>query len=193
MNDGRTDASPFSRARGGKLPFALDQVDRDVLSDPDHAALAAEIGAMGRRALPLQMNVMSLAEINDAVAAAIAYFGRLDILVNNAGIAPENLAENVTESDFDATLAVNLKGTFFASQAAGRAMIRQGYGRIINVGSQAGFIALPGGIGTGGRRGSAQPRRRRGVVVSARPASASAAPGAGTGASTYIAGSSTTM
>src|SRR5439155_5680030 len=73
-----------------------------------------------------------------------ARFAKLDILVNNAGIAPENLAENVREPDFDATLAVNLKGTFFASQAAGRVMIRQKHGRIINMSSQAGFAALPG-------------------------------------------------
>jgi NAD(P)-dependent dehydrogenase (short-subunit alcohol dehydrogenase family) len=79
-----------------------------------------------------------------AVEAASAWFGRLDILVNNAGIAPGNPAEDVREEDFDATVAVNLKGTFFASQAAGRLMIRQGYGRIINVGSQAGAVALPG-------------------------------------------------
>src|SRR5262249_56603134 len=70
-------------------------------------------------------------------------FGRIDILVNNAGIAPENLAENVSEKDFDETLAVNLKGTFFASQAAGRLMIRQKSGTIINMSSQAGFAALP--------------------------------------------------
>jgi NAD(P)-dependent dehydrogenase (short-subunit alcohol dehydrogenase family) len=82
-------------------------------------------------------------QISAAVGEAVAQFGRLDILVNNAGIAPDNLAENVTEADFDATLAINLKGTFFASQAAGRVMIRQKYGRIINMSSQAGFAALP--------------------------------------------------
>jgi NAD(P)-dependent dehydrogenase (short-subunit alcohol dehydrogenase family) len=69
--------------------------------------------------------------------------GRIDILVNNAGLAPDNLAENVREEDFDLTLAVNLKGTFFASQAAGRVMIRQKSGCIINLSSQAGFVALP--------------------------------------------------
>jgi len=74
----------------------------------------------------------------------VARLGRIDILVNNAGLAPENPAEAVREADFDLTLAVNLKGTFFASQAAGRAMIRQGGGCIINLGSQAGFVALPG-------------------------------------------------
>ncbi|MGB7438001.1 MAG: SDR family oxidoreductase, partial [Candidatus Acidiferrum sp.] len=70
-------------------------------------------------------------------------FGRIDILVNNAGVAPGNLAEDVVEEDFDATLAVNLKGTFFVSQAVGRLMIKQKKGTIINMSSQAGFVALP--------------------------------------------------
>jgi len=105
--------------------------------------LVREIGAMGRRALPLQMDVSRLDQVFAAVENVIEHFGRLDILVNNAGIAPENFAERVTEKDFDATLTVNLKGTFFASQAAGRVMIRQKYGRIINISSQAGFAALP--------------------------------------------------
>jgi len=105
--------------------------------------LAKEIEAMGRRALRLQMDVTRLGEIRQAVDASVAHFGRLDILVNNAGVAPENRAENVREEDFDQTLAVNLKGTFFASQAAGRVMIKQKHGRIVNLGSQAGFVALP--------------------------------------------------
>lgn len=79
-----------------------------------------------------------------AIDDAVAHFGRLDVLVNNAGVAPENVAENVIESDYDLTIAVNLKGTFFASQAAGRVMIRQNGGRIIDMSSQAGFAALPG-------------------------------------------------
>jgi NAD(P)-dependent dehydrogenase (short-subunit alcohol dehydrogenase family) len=113
---------------------------RDVNAQGD---LVAQIEAMGRRALPLQMNMTRLNEIFQAVDDTVRHFGRLDILVNNAGIAPDNLAENVREEDFDLTLAVNLKGTFFASQAAGRVMIRQKSGRIINMSSQAGFAALP--------------------------------------------------
>jgi len=93
--------------------------------------------------LPLQMDVTHLDQIFGAVDATAAHFGKIDILVNNAGLAPENLAENVREGDFDLTLAVNLKGTFFASQAVGRVMIRQKSGRIINLSSQAGFAALP--------------------------------------------------
>src|ERR1700747_290043 len=90
------------------------------------------------------MHVLSMEQVFRRGGQAVARFGRLDILVNNAGIAPENLAENVREPDFDATLAANVKGTFFASQAAGRVMIRQKHGRIINMSSQAGFAALPG-------------------------------------------------
>jgi len=113
---------------------------RDVKADGN---LPAEIAAQGRRALPLQMDMTQLDQVRQAVVDTERHFGRIDILVNNAGISPENPAENVRETDFDATLAVNLKGTFFASQAAGRIMIRQNYGRIINMGSQAGFVALP--------------------------------------------------
>jgi NAD(P)-dependent dehydrogenase (short-subunit alcohol dehydrogenase family) len=113
---------------------------RDVKAD---SGLAAEIGKMGRKALPLQMDMNSMEQIFSAVEQTSREFGRIDILVNNAGIAPENLAENVREQDFDATLAVNLKGTFFASQAVGRHMIRQKAGKIINMSSQAGFAALP--------------------------------------------------
>jgi len=113
---------------------------RDIQAD---AGLPREIEVLGRRALPLQMDMTSLDQIRGAIESAAAHFGRLDILVNNAGIAPDNLAENVCEEDFDHTLSVNLKGTFFACQAAGRIMIRQNGGRIINMGSQAGFVALP--------------------------------------------------
>src|SRR3989440_8526380 len=113
---------------------------RDVSSGGE---LVREIEGLGRRALPLQMDISSMGQIFRAVDETVSRLGKLDILVNNAGIAPENLAENVREQDFDATLAVNLKGTFFASQAAGRGMIRQKSGTIINMSSQAGFAALP--------------------------------------------------
>jgi len=106
--------------------------------------LALEIEGLGRRALPLQMDVAKLDEIEWAIAAAESHFGKVDVLVNNAGIGPENLAENVNEADFDATLAVNLKGTFFTAQAAGRRMIKRKSGRIINMSSQAGSVALKG-------------------------------------------------
>lgn len=113
---------------------------RDVNAD---SGVTAEVRNMGRKALPLQMDVSKMEQIHRAVDQTVKQFGRIDILVNNAGAAPENLAENVVEKDFDDTLAVNLKGTFFVSQAVGRVMIQQRKGTIINMSSQAGFVALP--------------------------------------------------
>jgi NAD(P)-dependent dehydrogenase (short-subunit alcohol dehydrogenase family) len=107
-------------------------------------ALVSAIQKQGRRVLPLQMDVADTAQIASAVDQANQHFGRIDVLVNNAGIGPENLAENVTEPDFDATLRVNLKGTFFTAQAVGRLMIARRSGRIINMSSQAGSVALKG-------------------------------------------------
>ncbi len=136
-----------ARGIGRACALALAQAGADValgLRDARTGGdLAREIEGLGRRALPLQMDMTRVVEVRQAIDAAAAHFGRLDILVNNAGLAPENPAEDVREEDFDLTLAVNLKGTFFASQAAGRVMIRQKYGRIVNLGSQAGFVALP--------------------------------------------------
>ena len=136
-----------ARGLGSAISLALAHAGADValgLRDVNACGdLPDQIGAMGRRALPLQMDVRRLDQIFQSVDNTVTKLGRLDILVNNAGLAPDNLAENVREEDFDLTLAVNLKGTFFASQAAGRVMIRQKSGRIINLSSQAGFVALP--------------------------------------------------
>ena len=136
-----------ARGLGRAISLALAHAGGDValgLRDANTAAdLSAEIERMGRRALRLQMDMTRMDQIFRAIEDCVAHFGRIDILVNNAGVAPENPAEKVREEDFDLTLAVNLKGTFFASQAVGRVMIRQNGGRIINMSSQAGFAALP--------------------------------------------------
>lgn len=136
-----------ARGLGRAISAALAQAGADValgLRDIKTGVdAAAEIEAAGRKALSLQMDVTRLDQVTRAVEDTVSHFGRLDILVNNAGIAPENPAEDYREEDFDTTLAVNLKGTFFASQAAGRVMIRQRSGTIINLGSQAGIVALP--------------------------------------------------
>lgn len=137
-----------ARGLGHAISLALAHAGADValgLRDVNTGGeLAREIEALGRRVLPLQMDMTQLDQISRAVNDTAAHFGRLDILVNNAGLSPENLAENVREEDFDLTLRVNLKGTFFASKTAGQVMIRQKRGCIINMSSQAGFVALPG-------------------------------------------------
>lgn len=136
-----------SKGIGRACALALAHAGADiVLGLHDRASgqdLAAEIGGLGRRVLPVQMDVTRLDEIRGGVSEALAAFGQIDILVNNAGIGAPNPAEDVTEADFDATLAVNLKGTFFTAQAVGRHMLERGRGTIINMSSQAGAVALP--------------------------------------------------
>jgi NAD(P)-dependent dehydrogenase (short-subunit alcohol dehydrogenase family) len=136
-----------ARGLGRAISLALANAGADVALGFRDANVGGDVASliegMGRRALPLQMDVTRMDQVFRAVDEAVERLGRLDILVNNAGVGPENPAEDVREEDFDLTVAVNVKGTFFASQAAGRAMIAQGNGRIINLSSQAGFVALP--------------------------------------------------
>src|SRR3954462_9499518 len=136
-----------ARGIGRACALALAEAGADIalgLRDESFDnGVVKEIEEMGRRVLPLQMDVSKMSEIYAATEQIKKFYGRVDVLVNNAGVAPENLIESVTEKDFDYTLAVNLKGTFFVSQAAGAMMIKQNFGRIINLSSQAGFVALP--------------------------------------------------
>jgi len=139
-----------ARGLGRAIALALAGAGADVAlglrdaSRPDAAALVSEIESLGRRGLPLQMDVVDLAQVREAVTATAEQLGSLDILVNNAGATPGNPAEDVTEQDYDLLFATNVKATFFACQAAFRVMARAGFGRIVNMSSQAGFVALPG-------------------------------------------------
>ncbi len=136
-----------ARGLGRAIALALADAGADVALGLRQAGTANDlvsvIEAMGRRALAVQMDVTRLEQLPSAIDTVVDQFGRLDILVNNAGLGPANPAEDVSEADFDLTMDVNVKGLFFASQAAGRVMIRQGGGRIVNLSSQAGFVALP--------------------------------------------------
>jgi NAD(P)-dependent dehydrogenase (short-subunit alcohol dehydrogenase family) len=136
-----------ARGLGRAIALALADAGADVALGLRRAGtaddVATEIKGMGRRVVEVAMDIRDLDQVRRAVDDTVAEFGRLDLLVNNAGLGPENPAEAVTEEDFDLTVDVNIKGTFFASQAAGRVMIRQGSGRIVNLGSQAGVVAIP--------------------------------------------------
>jgi len=112
--------------------------------DEAQEAVDSIVSETGSEGLAMEKDVTVKSQVEEMTRAALERFGKIDILVNNAGLGPENPAEDVSEADFDLTLAVNLKGTFFVSQAVGRTMIKRGYGRIINLGSQAGHVALPG-------------------------------------------------
>jgi NAD(P)-dependent dehydrogenase (short-subunit alcohol dehydrogenase family) len=136
-----------ARGIGRACALALAEAGADMAlglrNEKADEGLILEIKKLGVKVLPLQMDVTMSDQINAAVNKIASEFGRIDILVNNAGIGPPNAIEHVTETDFDYTVNVNIKGTFFVSQAVGKLMIARKYGRIINLSSQAGFVALP--------------------------------------------------
>jgi 2-deoxy-D-gluconate 3-dehydrogenase len=107
-------------------------------------AVKAEIEALGRKALIVQTDVAQVDQVRALMDQAHSTFGRIDILVNNAGWTGTTPALNVSEEEYDRTMAASLKSVFFASQAAARVMIPQGGGRIINIGSNFGEIAFKG-------------------------------------------------
>jgi len=94
-----------------------------------------EIEARGGHCRTYVCDVTKVNQINDTFASIAAYFGRLDILVNSAGINIQQRAEDVTEEAWDKVMNTNAKGTFFCCQAAGKIMMKQNRGKIINLGS----------------------------------------------------------
>jgi len=90
----------------------------------------------------VEIDLRDATRIRDAVDAVISRHGKLDVLVNNAGVGTNHDALDVTEAEWDELMTVNLRGLFFACQAAGRHMVRSGYGRIVNMSSQAGHVGL---------------------------------------------------
>ncbi len=149
-----------SRGLGQVFARALARAGADlVITSRDRASLAAfdaEITALGRRVVSLELDVRDQASIERMVAAAEEAFGHLDILVNNAGCNIRKPALDVTWDDWNTILDTNLRGSFFVAQAVARRMIPRGYGRIINIGSVtsvAGYAGLgPYGASRGGIR-----------------------------------------
>jgi gluconate 5-dehydrogenase len=119
-------------------------------------AFQHEVESLGRRAVPLELDVRSEGSIREMVAAARNAFGRIDVLVNNAGCNVRKRAVDVTWDDWNLVLDTNLRGAFFVAQAVAQEMIPSGRGRIINVGSVTsvfGYAGLgPYGASRGGIR-----------------------------------------
>jgi gluconate 5-dehydrogenase len=147
-----------SRGLGQHLGRALARAGADlVITSREPATLKpfqAEIEAMGRRVLPLALDVRDYTSIQRMAEAASQEFGKLDILVNNAGCNVRKPAIEVSWEDWNLVLDTNLRGTFFVAQAVARQMIPRKYGRIINIGSVtcvAGYAGLaPYGASRGG-------------------------------------------
>jgi gluconate 5-dehydrogenase len=94
-----------------------------------------EIDSLGRKALPLELEVRDYDSIQRMVEAAHQYYGKIDILVNNAGCNVRKPAVDVTWDDWNLVVDTNLRGSFFVAQAVAKRMIPRRYGRIINIGS----------------------------------------------------------
>ncbi|MEO7221192.1 MAG: glucose 1-dehydrogenase, partial [Devosia sp.] len=138
-----------ARGLGRAIALALANAGADValgLRDKDSGAdLVRDITAMGRRAVPLQMDVTNLPQAYSAIDSAVAQLGHIDVLVNNVGGGTEGPIEDFTEAEFDDIINLNVKASFFIAQRVARHMIARGKGgSIVNMSSQAGFIALPG-------------------------------------------------
>jgi 2-dehydro-3-deoxy-D-gluconate 5-dehydrogenase len=103
----------------------------------------AKVAALGRRALLVSADLSSIEPVDRVVSETLNGLGRLDILVNNAGIIRRADSVDFTEADWDAVIDTNLKSVFFLAQTAGRHMIAQGSGKIINIAS---MLTFQGGI-----------------------------------------------
>jgi len=128
------------------LVFAREGADV-IISDINlekAAKVSAEIEALGRKSLGLELDVTRYAKVEEAVNKILDKFGKVDILVNNAGITKDGLLLRMSEADWDAVINVNLKGTFNCTKAVSKLMIKQHSGRIINIASIIGIIGNPG-------------------------------------------------
>ncbi len=150
-----------SRGLGQYMGRALARAGADLVITSRNveslADFAAEIASLGRKAVPLPLDVRDYDSIQRMAEGAFTACGRIDILVNNAGCNVRKPAAEVTWDDWNLVLETNLRGTFFTAQAvARRAMIPARYGRIINIGSVtcvAGYAGLaPYGASRGGTK-----------------------------------------
>jgi 3-oxoacyl-[acyl-carrier protein] reductase len=115
----------------------------DVNMD-EAAKTQGEIEALGRQTLAFKADVTDSKQVEESIIKILDKFKRVDILVNNAGITRDALLLRMTDSDWDAVINVNLKGTFICTKYVSKVMIKQVYGRIINIASISGLIGNVG-------------------------------------------------
>lgn len=146
-----------SRGLGQYFARALAKAGADlVITSRDVSRLTEfkkEIESLGRKALPVKLDVLCQPDIENMVSAAVEEYGKIDILVNNAGLNIRKPSTEISWQDWDTVLNTNLKGSFFCAQAVAKEMIKQNYGRIINVGSCTCLFGMEGIVAYTASRG----------------------------------------
>ncbi|MBM3244257.1 MAG: 3-oxoacyl-[acyl-carrier-protein] reductase [Candidatus Omnitrophica bacterium] len=133
---GRQIALSFAREGAGVIISDVN-LEKAVLT-------SKEIEALGVSSMALELNVCDYAQVEQAINKILDKFSKVDILVNNAGITKDNLMLRMPDADWDAVINVNLKGTFNCTKAVSKPMIKQRYGKIVNIASIIGIIGNPG-------------------------------------------------
>jgi len=135
------------RGLGAELAIGLAREGWDVgliaRTDTQIEQVAAQIDAMGRRAVAVTADVRQPRDVGRSMQRIDAELGAIDALVNNAGVQRVGPALGLTEADWDAVLDTNLKGAFFCMQAVAPGMIERGHGSVVNIASVAGQLAVP--------------------------------------------------
>ncbi|HPB11455.1 MAG TPA: 3-oxoacyl-[acyl-carrier-protein] reductase [Kiritimatiellia bacterium] len=137
-----------ARGIGQAIAQRLAQEGADVVICDLQAEWLAEtagiVEGLGRKALPLAVDVGDSEAVNACINEVVKVFGKVDIMVNNAGITKDTLLVRMSDDDWDAVLRVNLKGTFLFSRAVAKHMMKQRSGAIVNIASISGVIGTAG-------------------------------------------------
>src|SRR4051812_10711482 len=138
-----------SRGIGREIALELARQGVDVVvnyagSEAKAREVVEEIKGLGREAIAIQCDVSNSESVTNMVKETVDHFGKIDILVNNAGITRDNLLMRMKENEWDDVMSTNLKGVFLCTKAVTRQMMKQRFGRIINISSVVGLIGNPG-------------------------------------------------
>ncbi|GAB1764718.1 SDR family oxidoreductase [Priestia megaterium] len=135
-----------TRGIGRSMAIALAEAGSDIAllqRSKEFLGVKEEIERLGRKCLIVNCDLENASQVSEAISSVVAYFGKLNILVNNAGIQRRSPAVDFAEEDWDAVMNVNLKTVWLLCQQAGRQMLKQGSGKIINMAS---LLSYQGGI-----------------------------------------------
>ncbi|MGK5093928.1 3-oxoacyl-[acyl-carrier-protein] reductase [Deltaproteobacteria bacterium TL4] len=137
-----------SRGIGKAIALKLAEAGADIIitnrTQGDALPVVAAIESLGRKALAFSVDVSNSVAVNEMISQALERFGRIDILVNNAGITQDNLLMRMKLEEWNAVIEVNLNGMYHVTRAVIKTMVKQRYGRIVNLSSVVGFTGNPG-------------------------------------------------